>query len=83
MIKKCDLCGKGNLFGVIWSCTKCGQNICSRHKTEQFKKYSYSLGTVPYAVTTSYYYPNGKSVNRKKFVCFQCRTGKIPNEILS
>lgn len=55
----------------------CDKEVCSGHSSEQFKRFS-STGFGRYSSNVSYNYPDGKSLDEDEFVCYRCRTGKIP-----
>jgi len=75
LFEKCDICGKKSFLGEYLTCKICKKEICSNHDTEQYKKYSGGSGS------SNYNYPDGRSIKKKKdFSCYQCRTGKTPND---
>lgn len=76
---KCELCEKKSILNNTIQCRMCDKNICSRHSKEQYKRYAlYGFLDNSYV---SYNYPNGDSFNKKKFICYNCRTYKISNNI--
>jgi len=72
-MEKCCLCGKGSIFNIVLKCNKCSECFCSKHESEQFIRYSYE--------NISYNYPDGKAFSMLDFVCYFCRTNKIPQQI--
>lgn len=67
---ECDICGGKFRFRLFLTCDLCSKKVCSGHPDEQYSHYSQP--------THSFNYPNGKSINRNEFRCYQCRTGKDP-----
>ncbi len=81
--KKCDLCEKKSVLNNTIQCKVCGKNICSNHSKEQFIRYPiYEDGSFIdflFGAGADYNYPNGDSFNKNDFICYGCRTGKIPD----
>jgi hypothetical protein len=78
--KKCSLCGKRAGFGIILKCQICNKNICHRHEKEQFIRYENRDADGTLSWNVSYNYPKGKALAVHSFKCYQCRTGKIPQD---